>query len=69
MMFPSGDAIPEGSIIQIHRRHQGYNFVVLQSTDKEAVGQVFRITEHDAFEEITTREWISILNTKESPNE
>ena len=66
MIFQSGHAIPEGSIIRIYRRHQGYHFVVLQSTDKEAVGHKFRVTEHDAFEEITTREWISILNDADS---
>lgn len=61
MMFESGYFVPNGSLVKIYRRHQGYNFIVLSSTEKESVGQKFRVTEFDAFEEITTHEWISIL--------
>ena len=55
--------LPEGSIVKIYSRNQGYNCNVLRPTvfAGEWCCRV-RMTDHDALREISNQEWISILN-------
>ena len=57
------DTLRKGTIIRIYSRNQGYRFNCLKPAYWGH--NRWRITNPDAFEEITVREWIQILNDPE----
>ena len=55
--------LPEGSIVKIFSRNQGYSCYVLQPEVFDGIWcSRVRIADHDALREIHNQEWISILN-------
>ena len=60
-----GDTIPEGALVYIYSRRQGYNCVALKPAFYQPLK--FKIVNHSDLEEITISEWIRILNDEGNP--